>query len=313
MGVPYRIFIEPTNRCSLRCLQCPVGVGHLDKPKKDMSVNEFRKIIDKFGSRLMILNLYGLGEPFINDDIFDMIEYAKSKRCIWVSTHTNAQDFDDIKIDRLLKSGLDSLTVSMDGIDQESYGYYRSGGRFDKVEYFIRKFIKRRKDLGLKGPELILQCLIMKNNEAKIDIYRNKFSLYGADKIVFKSMGVWTGDFSSVRGLLPVDKRYRRYNADNSSLVRRSRRCPDLYSRVFINSAGDIYPCCRDRFQEFRLGNISKDDFSEFWNSEKIKYLRKTHAIENGEKTLCSNCDFSDSYDLMVFGSGVNDVEKNKK
>ena len=93
MGVPYRIFIEPTNRCSLRCLQCPVGVGQLDKPKKDMSVNEFRKIIDKFGSRLMILNLYGLGEPFINDDIFDMIEYAKSKRCIWVSTHTNAQDF----------------------------------------------------------------------------------------------------------------------------------------------------------------------------------------------------------------------------
>ena len=216
MGIPYRIFVEPTNRCSLRCPQCPVGAGKLEKPKKDMSIEEFRYILDKFGSRLMILNLYGLGEPFLNDDIFDMIGYAKGRNKMWVSTHTNTQDFDDSKIERLVKSGLDSITVSMDGIDQESYGNYRIGGSFEKVEYFIRTFIKKRDQMSLTKPVLLLQCLITKYNESQIDLYRKKFGGYGVDRIVFKSMGMWTGDFGNADTMLPQAQRYRRYNADNS-------------------------------------------------------------------------------------------------
>ena len=63
-----RIFIEPGfNRCNLRCLHCPVGLGVKlrDTPTGMMPLGVFRRICEKSLRRFTgEMALYNWGEPF---------------------------------------------------------------------------------------------------------------------------------------------------------------------------------------------------------------------------------------------------------
>lgn len=289
-GYPYRIFVEPTNRCSLKCPICPTGSGELMKAKRNLSLDEFKEIIDKFGNRLIIINLYGLGEPFLNSEIYEMIKYVKARYRVWVSTHTNAQNMKDGNIDKLLFCGLDSLTVSLDGMDEESYQFYRIGGSYKKVEHFIKRFLEKRNVLKKRTPKIVLQCLVTKKNEKSLEIYKQKSLELGVDRIVFKTMGVWNGDFIQAEKFMPEIDKYRRYKKNTASVRKYNKICGDLYSRIFINSHGDIFPCCRDRFQEYKIGNIFSSDLKNIWNGKNMVELRKQQRRGTIQNTICNKC-----------------------
>lgn len=89
-GWPVYIQIEPTNICNLRCPLCPTGSGESDKklPKQNMPLEMFKGIIDDLGDTLILIMLWGIGEPLINTETFEMIRYAKQRNIIVVlSTH----------------------------------------------------------------------------------------------------------------------------------------------------------------------------------------------------------------------------------
>lgn len=75
--------------------------------------------------------LIGLGEPFMDRQIFDRIEYC-ARHNISTLLSTNGTFFDEKTCARLLDTPLEHITLSFDGATKESYEYYRKGAKFEK-------------------------------------------------------------------------------------------------------------------------------------------------------------------------------------
>src|SRR3990167_11371438 len=63
LDYPSTIMIEPTNFCNLRCPACPTGSGKMNRTKRNMSYDEFKKIIDQCRHHAKDVILLNFGEP----------------------------------------------------------------------------------------------------------------------------------------------------------------------------------------------------------------------------------------------------------
>ena len=114
---PKLALIEPTNSCNLNCPVCETGNKSLQRKKANMTIEQFRVIIDKLPSRVEELCLHINGESFLNRDIYQMIQYAVG-RGFKTSLDTNGLL---INPEQVVRSGLDHITICLDGDDQQSY------------------------------------------------------------------------------------------------------------------------------------------------------------------------------------------------
>src|SRR6476620_12541951 len=109
-GLPVSISFEPTTSCNLRCPECPSGLRAFSRPTGMLKKDFFRETIDQMYKELTYLVFYFQGEPYLNPDFLDMVQYATQKK-IYTATSTNAHYLNDKNAKRTVESGLDRLIV----------------------------------------------------------------------------------------------------------------------------------------------------------------------------------------------------------
>jgi len=102
IGKPWSASVEPTTSCNLRCTECPAGMQTLSRAKGNMSIDNFRKILEKLSPDLMFLTLYFQGEPLLNQSFTEMVKLARSHR-IFVLTSTNGHFLDEKNVKLIIK------------------------------------------------------------------------------------------------------------------------------------------------------------------------------------------------------------------
>ena len=100
LDFPSNLFIEPTNLCNLKCRMCPQNDNE-NVERGFMDMETYRKVIDESlrnGKRTAIF-FHKDGEPLLHDGLFEMIEYAVSKKAAY-RTHlsTNAHLLNEERI-----------------------------------------------------------------------------------------------------------------------------------------------------------------------------------------------------------------------
>ena len=90
---PMTIQIEPTNRCNLNCKQCFRYDLSSKRAVGDMEFEVFKKIIKQF-KYVFDVSLIGLGESFLNKNLFRMIDLLSAKN-IDVSLTTNGTVYNE--------------------------------------------------------------------------------------------------------------------------------------------------------------------------------------------------------------------------
>jgi radical SAM protein with 4Fe4S-binding SPASM domain len=292
-GRPYTLTIEPTNRCNLKCPECPSGNGAMVRPLGMMDIDRFRAIVDEVHGDVFYLQLFFQGEPFINNRLADMIAYARARR-MYVAISTNAHFLRREVIDALLDAGLDRLIVSLDGLTQEVYEEYRVGGSLEKVHEALALLdaarSERRTAAGGCNTELTLQFLVTRQNEQQIPRLRALAKTHRAG-VALKTMQVYSVE--SARRFLPRDERYSRYRIEHGELLPKSQlrdRCVRLWERSVITWDGVVVPCCFDKNAEYPLGSINGRTFSEIWQSGEYHAFRL--RVLNGRRDIpmCRNC-----------------------
>ena len=143
-GMPVSISFEPTTSCNLRCPECPSGLRAFTRPTGMLQKNFFKETIDQLHRELLYLVFYFQGEPYLNPDFLDMVNYASSKK-IYTATSTNAHYLNDENAKRTIESGLDRLIISIDGTTQDVYRQYRVGGSLEKVFRRKQEYCKMEK------------------------------------------------------------------------------------------------------------------------------------------------------------------------
>lgn len=290
-GLPWTISIEPTTSCNLRCPECPSGLRQFSRNTGMMKLDDFKAIIDQIHKELIYLLLYFQGEPYLNPEFFDFVEYAGKKR-IYTATSTNAHFLGEENARKTVQSGLDRLIVSLDGIGQESYAQYRVGGRYEKVVEGIRNVVKWKKELRSAKPFIIVQFIVFRSNEHQLGEVRSLCRELGVDELQFKTAQI--NDYENGSPLIPENDRYSRYRKrpDGTYEFRNSlpNRCNRMWSGNVITWDGLVVPCCFDKDAKYKLGNLKESEFREIWKDVKYREFRKKVFTGRRDIDICRNC-----------------------
>src|ERR671921_48720 len=79
----------------------------------------FRRVVDETGASLVRIDFFNYGEAFLHKRAVEMCEYIKSRfPQIYLYTSTNGLALNEEKARRLVHSGIDEVTFSIDGASQ---------------------------------------------------------------------------------------------------------------------------------------------------------------------------------------------------
>lgn len=273
---PTKLTIDPTDICQLHCPLCPTGQGNPARLRGAMNFDNFRKLIDEVGQYLFEIDLFNWGEPFLNKDIFKIIEYV-ARNNVKTRVSSNLNYFPSGFEKELVASRLHHLVVSLDGTTQESYGQYRVGGSLVNVVAAVSRIAEEKKRQKSPFPFLTWQFIVMRHNETEIEAAKKLVKKWGFDRIVFARN---RGDMG------------RELFESNRSKEYKATTCYRPWQEAVVNWNGSVSPCCLFYDEHFDFGNVFTDGFKSVWNNEKYRQARG--LIKSGkaeDKTLvCWQC-----------------------
>jgi radical SAM protein with 4Fe4S-binding SPASM domain len=295
LGYPYYVVIDPCNVCQL---ECPFCDGRERAPAM-MKFHEFKRIIDAMGRSCINLELYNWGEPFLNKDTIDMINYAGQKYHTYIRISSNLNLSDDPFFEELVQSRLNSLTISLDGASPETYETYRVKGSFDKVIRNIKLIVQYKKQYAKMEPKLVWQFLVFRHNEHEIEKARQLARELSVDDIVFAKPHI-PQEFMNWDSTQPEFSNRRTTEGGSSrKLAGRKKDCNWPYTSVAINANGSVSPCCAVAREEDDFGDIFNHGLSATWNNDKFKrarrYAAQTSKEECSDGLICARCDLKGS------------------
>ena len=289
---PVGISIEPTSICNLKCPQCPTGREELNRYNGNIDIDLFKIITDECAPYLLNLILYFQGEPYLNKNIFEMIDYASKKKNIFTTTSTNGHFLNEENVKKTIDSGLDKLIISVDGTDQETYEKYRKKGKLEDVITGIKTLVSYKEKVNSKKPIIVLQFLVFKFNEHQIDNIKSLSKELGVDKLELKSAQIY--DFENNSELIPTIDKYSRYKKDiNGNFQIKSKlknKCKRMWESAVITNTGDLLHCCFDKDASYTYGNLKNSSFKKLNNSEKAIDFRAKLFHSRKQIYICKNC-----------------------
>jgi len=285
---PAYLQIEPTNVCDQKCPFCETGSGALIRKRGMMSLETFKKIMDEFGKYANFIDLYMMGEPFLNREIYDMVAYAK-RWPVTVKTDTNGMAIDPVKT---IECGLDEVWFQLGGVDQETHAVYRRRGDLGKALDNVRVMVQERKRRNDYHTRIKMGMIIMKHNEHQwpefVELARN----LGVDGVVEVAGGVRTAE--EAEEFLPQAARLRKYDEDALAQGELRRKvqtpCRFAWNAALISCDGMVHPCPKDHFNAHACGSVHELRFREIWNGSRMRSFRSRLLREGNFTSECYYC-----------------------
>jgi len=295
--------IEVTNRCNFNCLMCqriPLKV-----PIEDMDFALYKKIIDRLGGVGEVI-LTGWGEPLIHPKIVEMVEYAKKKNR-WVSLTSNGSLLTTLLAKKLLQTGLDSISFSVDDIraPKTKSIVHPVTTQIKNIENFI-KIIKGKK------PEIIIQTTLHLGQEKKIIEVVKWAARIGAGMVNVNRLDMrfnpklrrpnyeeekeFVGKLDEAGRKYKIQTEFRPHIAFSGLprlayrlvapyVARGGQHCLRVYNYIYVNIKGEVTPCCA--LPLWSVGNLLQEDLQTIWQSEKLQKFRE-HEYQ---RKICGKCD----------------------
>jgi len=234
--------------------------------------------------------LYFQGEPLINPGFFKMVEEAKRHK-FYVTTSSNAHFFNRENAVKTVKSGLDRLIVSVDGLTQETYSKYRVEGRLKTVLSGIENLVTAKKKMGSAKPYIIIQFLVFSHNTHEIEAVKKLKNQLGVDEVKIKTAQFYEPDRSD---LIPENESLTRYRKNDSGKFEIKthlvNRCWRLWTSPVVTQDGQVLPCCFDKDAEHALGDLKTDTFDDIWKGKTFHDFRKQVFSDRSKIDICRNC-----------------------
>jgi len=296
-SMPYIYIIDPCNICNLRCPLCPTGNQTADRPKKMLRISCFQSIIDQVREHAIEVILHNWAESLLHPHIFDMIRYATEAN-IGTSVSSHLNRVSDETIDKLIDSGLEHLTASIDGATQGVYEQYRVRGQLADALSAVERLQRRKRERRSATPILEWQFLVMRHNEHELEAARalarqldvERFRPISAglpfdDLQNLELAGRWISDHPTYRGYHPEKMLARGYLYDEP--------CFYPYRAMTINPDGAVAPCCAIFHTKWDFGSVLEQSVREIWNSlpyQSARSLFSDRPIANPVSTVCEGC-----------------------
>jgi len=297
---PPVLCLDPGPVCNLRCLSCPTGDGTSRLEREFLLPEVFEKIVSNIRvNRLAHVNLYRLGEPLLNRHLNPYIEYfTKRKIFTALSANFSAKDYDEAYLEALARTGLDEITVCVDGMSQETYEKYRVGGNLARVLGNLRRLSSVKKAHGLKKPRLIFKMLLNKFNQHEVEEAKRMAAELDAE--FYQPHFFWTPAGQDEEWMADAFKE-KYQGTPQTYIVTKGdahrdvdTECRQLWDTAQVNANGDVFPCCFCVDPAAAVGNLTRQHIDEIWNNERMRAMRRYVTYPDTEPLTfpnrCNGC-----------------------
>ena len=118
---PAHYYIDIGNICNLRCPFFVTGCGGSDQDQTLMRADDYATILENDPAAKLIA-LYNWGEPMMNPDLLPIIRMTAAAGIrSHIDTNLSVRDLDQAAAEEIIRSGLSSLFMSIDGTTQAAY------------------------------------------------------------------------------------------------------------------------------------------------------------------------------------------------
>jgi hypothetical protein len=190
--LPSRLYVECTAACNISCAQacCAPETGITRTRQAGMLDFElFMRVIDEAGPSLGRVDFFNYGEAFLHKRAIEMCEYIKSRfPHIYLYTSTNGLAFTEASVARLVHSGIDEVTFSIDGARAESYVQYRQRGDFAKAIRHLGAAARAKRESGRDVPFINWRYILFTHNDSdeEMNLARMTAEELGVDRLCWE-------------------------------------------------------------------------------------------------------------------------------
>lgn len=270
---PSHVDIELSSLCNLSCPMCYTTTDKFKTKVKrgNMDFDLYKKIIDECAKyNLFSIRLSLRGEAFLNENIYEMIKYAKDKGIKEVSSLTHGGLIDEKKFEQLIDLKLDWLTISFDGVG-ETYDKIRYPLKFDDSVKKIKNYQEIKKQKNVKKPIIKVQTVWPAISENPEEFY-NTFNPI-TDQVASNPLLDYLGN-------------------DTDVVFEENFTCPQLWERLVIGADGNVMLCANDEMESHILGNVNNESLYKIWHGKKLNDARQIHTNHLGVQKIdaCKHC-----------------------
>ena len=267
-----KIYIEITNNCNLNCSFC----SKTSREKKNMTLEEFKVILEKIKDYTDYIYLHVKGEPLLHPNIIEFIKEA-DKYNIKVNLTTNGTLFKDKSSELGTCTNLNKINFSLHSENNK--------------ENYLEDIFDNIKNLST-STTVIYRLWTLKNNlldEKSTKIVERIKEYYKLPQETVEK--IKNENNIKINPQIYVDK-------DNEFIwptITNNKSCGychALKTQIGVLSDGTVVPCCLDAEGIVNLGNIYKQNLDEIINSDRFKKLQKSFQDRKPIEELCASCTF---------------------
>jgi len=303
MPLPYYAQIEPTTYCNFDCIICVRKTFNPSILNRHLTLAEFKIILNQIPS-LKYIKLQGIGEPFLNPDLGEILKFGKQRKIIFKTISNGSV----LKTNKHLIQYFDYLTISFDSANKDNFEKIRRGSNFDVILENIKEIVdykiknKLKTKIGINTvvthlnyqeiPQIIKLALSLRTDYIRFVEVKNCLTLIEQQflkeqEFIKKSRRY----IPKVREIIEEERRkIRGFSIGFLSSENRKSICKWPFYMVYITVDGFVTPCCiLPNPEVFNFGNIYQEDFKKIWNGEKYQKFRES-LIKNQPNFVCDHC-----------------------
>jgi MoaA/NifB/PqqE/SkfB family radical SAM enzyme len=234
-----------------------------------MEVALFEKIVRELSlQRPTLFKLGGSGEPAIHPRFRELMALL-AHQAIPTMVYTNGSLLQLFSYREILSWELDTVVVSVDGLDGDSYERIKAGGNYASLRNAVTDFCKCRKSSGRRTPTIQIRHVIMPGETASQLLQFRRTWLGTADTVMFNI-------------LMPASLLFQIEDPSPP-------KCRGIRRELAIQWDGRV-PLCGGYRRDY-VGNVCDSTVSELWRHPRIEYMRQCHERRDfAQVPLCMKC-----------------------
>jgi radical SAM protein with 4Fe4S-binding SPASM domain len=290
----FKVKFKLTRRCNLRCKKCNYWrIQHPD----ELSLELIKKTIDEISELSCESIKFSGGEVLLRDDLPEIIKYTKSKD-MNVSITSNGTLIDEKAAKKLVESGIDQVTISVDSFNETEHddmvgvkgAWKRSTGAFSLL---LKESARLNKKI-----ELVLQCVVSKENYKKLpgmielanklSVNKVSFIPYNEGHLEDKSSSPSEEEIKEFNEIIfpeikkisdkynisiinPAYFAFKGFNGEHY----KKKPCYIPWINYYIAPNGEVYACCSSKAEGFKIGSIKQNNLKDIIHSKEFKEFRQ--------------------------------------
>lgn len=300
---PISAHIDVSSVCNYKCSFCfqadAPGMKAVGLKRGFMSADMFKKIVDElceFPEKIKKIKIGNHGEPTLNPDIVQMVEYASKRACAEiVEMFTNGSKLEPKLNQGLVDAGLQRINVSLEGLSDQRY-YEVAGVRqdFQSIVAGVKDLYERKKaansDLKIYVKIADHAHALKKDSteifvlsESEKEYFHQTFGPICDEIFVEKVVPQWAETQLNKQNEVEETGMYGQKINNSWKEV-----CPFVFMYLQFNCDGTVSPCTLDWPRKVVVGNVNENTVGEIWNGKSLKELQV--AMLSGKRKCIEFC-----------------------